>query len=579
MTFREPTTPRAPPLQQIVQTMVDVPRSIAAWRARRRASPAWTVAVVLVLALMLLPVATIAYLAIAPADNIWPHLAATVLPRALLQTALLTAGVALITLVVGTAAAWLVTMYRFPGRGLTDRLLVLPLAMPTYITAYCYVELMDVAGPLQTWLRAVFGWSSVRDYWFPDVRSLGGAVFVLSMALYPYVYLTARASFVQQSVCVLEVARTLGQTAVGTLWTVALPLARPALAAGVALALMECLNDLGAVQHLGVETLTVSIYTTWLQRSNLGGAAQLAVVMLAIVAMLLAGERMARGRRRFHHTTRRYRAIPFSDLEGWRGYAAAFVCLLPFLLGFLIPFSVLAEPAIRYGASAFEPAFLRAAGNSLLLAAIAALLAVSLALLLSYAARVAPNGLTRPALQAAGLGYAVPGTVLAVGLLFSLGTIDNAVDRFFRSTFGLSTGLLLSGTIAALVAAYTIRFLAVALGSVDAGLQRISPSLDAASRTLGLTSVATLWRVHLPLLAPALGAAGLLVFVDTVKELPSTLLLRPFNFDTLATQIYNFAALEQFEHTAPGALAIVLVGLIPVLLLHRTVSGRRPSGV
>ncbi|HEX5957072.1 MAG TPA: iron ABC transporter permease, partial [Hyphomicrobiaceae bacterium] len=457
MTVREPTTPRAPPLQQIVQAMVDVPRTIAAWRAKRRASPAWTVAVFLVLVLMLLPIATIGYLAIAPAENIWPHLAATVLPRALLQTALLTAGVAVATLVIGTTAAWLVTMYRFPGRGLADRLLVLPLAMPTYITAYCYVELMDVAGPLQTWLRSAFGWSSVRDYWFPDVRSLGGAVFVLSMALYPYVYLTARASFVQQSVCVLEVARTLGRTALGTLWAVALPLARPALAAGVSLALMECLNDLGAVQHLGVETLTVSIYATWLQRSNLGGAAQLAVVMLAVVAMLLTTERMARGRRQFHHTTRRYRSIPFSDLEGWRGYAAALACALPFLLGFLVPFSVLVEPAIRYAPSALEAAFLRAAGNSVLLAAISALLAVALALLLAYATRVAPNGFTRPALQVAGLGYAVPGTVLAVGLLVSFGAIDNALDAFLRAAAGLSTGLLLSGSIAALIAAYTIR--------------------------------------------------------------------------------------------------------------------------
>ena len=232
-------------------------------------------------------------------------------------------------LVFGTSTAWLVTMYRFPGRAVVDRLLVLPLAVPTYIVAYCYVELLDFSGPVQRLLRALFGWHTVKDYWFPDVRSMGGAMIVLSAVLYPYVYLTARASFVQQSVCVLEVARTLGQTSAGAFWRVALPLSRPALAAGLALALMETLNDLGAVQYLGVQTLTASIYTTWLQRSSLGGAAQLALVALLFVLALVLAERAARGRGQYHHTTGRYRSIPFSDLEGWRGYAAAGVCAVP----------------------------------------------------------------------------------------------------------------------------------------------------------------------------------------------------------------------------------------------------------
>ena len=526
-----------------------------------------------------LPLITIIVIALAPAPGVWPHLLSTTLPYSLQQTFLLMIGVALLTLVMGGGTAWLITMYRFPGRNLIDRLLVIPLAMPTYIVAYCYGDLLDYAGPVQTLLRASFGWTSARDYWFPEIRSLGGGVFVIAIVLYPYVYLTARASFVQQSVCVLEVARTLGRTALGTFWSVALPLARPALAAGVALALMECLNDLGAVQYLGIETLTISVYTTWLQRSNLGGAAQLATVMLLFVALLFAAERFARGRGRFHHTTGRYRAIPFSDVEGWRGYLAAAVCAMPFVLGFVVPFAVLVSPALRYWPDAIAGSFWQTAGNSMMLSALAALLAISCALLLAYAQRVAANGFTRPAVQVAGLGYAVPGTVLALGLLIPLASFDNAVDALARDIFGVSTGLLLSGSVVALILAYTIRFLAVSLGSVEAGLQRISPNLDAAARTLGQSSLATLWRVHMPLLIPALGAGGLLVFVDSMKELPATLLLRPFNFETLATEVYNFAVLEQFERAAPGALTIVAVGLIPVLLLHRAVAGGRAGGM
>ncbi len=568
---------RPPPLQDIARAITGLPRALATWHATSMSSPVWTLAVAAVLGVMLLPLITIAVLALTPAENIWPHLVENVLPRALKETLLLVAGVGLLTLAIGTASAWFVTMYRFPGRTIIDRLLVIPLAMPTYIVAYCYGDLLDYAGPLQSWMRATFGWATMQDYWFPDIRSIGGAVVVLSLVLYPYVYLTARASFVQQSVCALEVARTLGRTPMGAFWSVAFPLARPALAAGVALALMECLNDLGAVQFLGVETLTVSVYTTWLLRSNLGGAAQLATVMLMFVALLFAAERLAR-RGRFHHTTGRYRAIPFSDIQGWKGCGAAAICVLPFVLGFVVPFAVLLGPAITHAEQAATQGLWQAARNSVTLAVLAASLACVCALFIAYAQRIASNRFTRSATQFSSLGYAVPGTVLALGLLIPLAKFDNAVDSIARDVFGVSTGLLLSGTIAALVLAYSIRFLAVALGSVDAGLQRISPNLDAASRTLGQSSLTTLWRVHIPLLLPALGAGALLVFVDSMKELPATLLLRPFNFDTLATQVYNYAALEQLEMTAPGALMIVAVGLIPVLLLHKAVaSGRAGS--
>jgi iron(III) transport system permease protein len=547
------------------------------FRSSSSDQPFWTVLALGVAALMLLPVAGICALALSSTNNEWPHLLSTVLPVAAWSTFVLVCGTGAVTLVVGTATAWLVTMYRFPGRALFDRLLVLPLAIPTYIVAYCYVELLDFGGPVQSAVRSIGGFATPRDYWFPDIRSQGGAIAVLSAVLYPYVYLTARASFVQQSMCVLEVARTLGQSSLGTFRRVALPLARPALAAGCALVVMETLNDLGAVQYLGVETLSVSIYVTWLQRANLPGATQIALVGLFAVVLVLVLERLARGDSRFHHTTGRYRAIAFQDIEGWRGYMAAAACALPVIIGFAVPVVVLARHAITHAADAVADGFLPAAMNSILVAGAVAAVAVFLSLLLAYAGRVSSQRLVAVALRTAGLGYALPGTVLAIGVLIPFAAFDNGIDAFMRDRFGFGTGLILSGTIFALVFALTTRFLTVALGNIEAGLQKVSPNLDAAARTLGETPFSALRRVHLPLLLPAMGAAGLLVFVDAMKELPATLLLRPFNFETLATHVYGLTALEQFERAALGALAIVLVGLVPVLMLHRTISGSRPG--
>lgn len=568
----------APPsLSDVIARIAGLPRAIGAWRRKRRTSPAWTVVVALIVAVIALPVVTVFLIALAPADSIWPHLSRTVLPGSLTRTLLLATGTGTLTFLIGTATAWLVTMYRFPGRAWLDRLLVLPLAVPTYIVAYCYVELLDYAGPVQTGMRSLFGWTRVTDYWFPQVRSLPGAIVIFSSVLYPYVYLTARASFAQQSICVLEVARTLGRSSFGAFLEIALPLARPAIAAGVALVVMESFNDLGAVQYLGVETLSASIYATWMQRSNLGGAAQLAAVMLLLVAGLLAAERATRGRARSHHTTGRYRSIPFQDLHGWKAAAATILSALPVVLGFFVPLAVILQDAATHLSGAIDSGFLSAAGNSVMLSAMAAVAAIAVALTLGYARRVASNGFIRPAVRVAGLGYAVPGTVLAIGLLYPLAAIDNQIDQWMRSAIGLSTGLLLSGSLFAITLAYVIRFLAVALGQLEAGLDRVSPSLDAAARTLGESALSTLWRVHLPLLVAPLGAAGLLVFVDCMKELPATLLLRPFNFETLATHVYGLAAMEQLEQASLGALAIVLAGLVPVLLLHKAVAGGRPG--
>ena len=525
----------------------------------------------------LLPVIAIALIALRPSGDTWTHLIAYVLPGAVRRTLGLMAGVGLLSLVVGTGTAWLVTMYRFPGRSYFQWLLLLPLAVPTYVIAYTYLELLDYSGVAQSTLRDLFGWHGARSYWFPDIRGLGGAIFVMSAVLYPYVYITARASFMAQSVCVLEVSRTLGRTATQTFWQVGLPLARPALAAGVALALMETLNDIGAVEFLGVRTLTVAVYDTWLDRNDLAGAAQIACVMLFFVFALLLIELALRARRRFHHTTGKYRDLPEERLGGMRGALAALACTLPVLFGFMLPAGVLLHDAFAYVASGLAPEFWRAGRNSLLLAAAAAALAVAFAIVLAYARRQTRSKLIQGASTLPAISYAVPGTVLAIGLLIPLAGLDNFVDAAMRSLFGVSTGLVLSGTAFAIVLAYTIRFLAASLGAVEAGLSKVSRNIDAAARTLGSTVSETLFKVHLPLLRPALGAAALLVFVDSMKELPATLLLRPFNFDTLATQVFTLVSLYRYEEAGLSALTIVLVSLAPVLLLHGIIVGSRPG--
>jgi iron(III) transport system permease protein len=513
----------------------------------------WSAAAFLISLIALAPILAIAVIALRPSGDTWSHLIANVLPGSLRRTLGLMAGVGLFSLLIGTGTAWLVTMYRFPGRRIFQWLLLLPLAIPTYIIAYSYLELLDYSGVVQSALRELFGWRDARSYWFPDIRSLGGAIFVMSAVLYPYVYITARASFFAQSVCVLEVSRTLGRSAAQTFWQVALPLARPALAAGVALALMETLNDIGAVEFFGVRTLTVAVYDTWLDRNSLAGAAQLACVMLVFVAALLLSERALRAKRRFHHTTGKYRDLPEDALDVWRGRLAAMACALPVLIGFVLPASVLVHDALAHVAAGLAPEFWQAALNSLLLAGAAAVLAVGFAVVLAYARRQTRSKLIQAASTLPAISYAVPGTVLAIGLLIPLASLDNGIDALMRSLFGLSTGLLFSGTAFAIVLAYTIRFLAASLGAVEAGLSKISRNIDAAARTLGASVSEMLFKVHLPLLRPALGAAALLVFVDSMKELPATLLLRPFNFDTLAPGLHPRLAVSLRGGRAFGA--------------------------
>ena len=543
---------------------------------RRPAHDAGIVALVMVLAaLAVAPLFALAGIAATPAEGVWRHLATTVLPGAVTTTLTLMLGVGLVTVAVGVGTAWLTAAFTFPGRRLFTWALLLPLAVPTYIVAYAAVEVMDFTGPLQTAIRALTGAATRRDYWFPQVRSLPGAIIVMGLVLYPYVYLSARAAFLLQSATAIDVARTLGAGPARVFFRVALPLARPAIVVGVSLALMECLNDIGAVQFFGVRTLTVSIYDTWLNRGSLAGAAQIACAMLVVVLALVLTERGARRGRRFSTASTRHVPLVAVPLGGVRGVLAACACAVPVLLGFVVPAGVLLSSALRRTEQLSDPGLHAAAWNSLSFALIAAAVTVAAGTAIAYAVRLQPRRLVKAAAAVAAVGYAVPGTVLAVGIFVPLAALDNAVDGMMRQLFGLSTGLLLAGSGAGLIYAYAARFMAMSVGSVEAGFAKLSPHLDMAARTLGRGALGTLRRVLLPLMRPALATAALLVFVDAMKELPATILLKPFNFETLATLVYAAASREHFEESAVAALAIVMVGLLPVVLLARTTAAVR----
>ena len=478
----------------------------------RRGNMSWTGGALLLSALMLLPLVAIVYLAATPEDPIWRHLAATVLPVYLVETAALMSGVGVLTLLIGTATAWLVTMYQFPLRRFFTWALVLPLAFPTYIIAYTWVHVLEYAGPLQTWLRGLMGWSAPDQYMFPEIRSLGGAVTVFSLVLFPYVYLTARASFLRQSASQLDVARTLGTTPIGSFFSIALPLARASIAGGVGLAMMECLNDIGAVEFFGVRTLSLGIYTTWLGKGNLAGAAQLAVVMLAFVLIIIVCERSLRAGEVTHAMSTRDRPFSRIRLMGFAAWLATAACALPLLLGFVLPAAVLLTFAFAHHRQIFEPAFLAAAFNSVAVAAITAAAAVAAGIFIAYAQKIARNRPVNAATWLVTAGYAMPGAVLGLGVLVPLAALDNGIDGLMRDWFGRSSGLLLTGSLAALVFAYLVRFLAVSFGSLEVGLARITPNLSHAARTLGRGPFRILFR-NRPAASPARllhgGASGL----------------------------------------------------------------------
>ena len=517
---------------------------------------------------MLLPIGALAWLAAFGAGEGLAGIASTRPGRATLNTLVLLGGVGLSTALVGAGTAWLVTFHAFPGRRTLSWLLVLPLAVPTYLAAYAHAEFMAFTGPPQTALRALLGASSPRDYWFPDIRSLGGAVLVLSSVLYPYIYLTTRAMLAVQGPRMAEACRVLGAGPARAARRVVLPLARPAIAVGVLLALMEALNDFGAVQHLGVRTLTRSVFALWLNRGDLSGAAELALILLGFVLLLVAAERAARGRARFSERDARHVPCAPPPLPGWRGWGASVLCALPILAGFGVPAIVFARFAANRLPLALDARLHEAVLTSLLVGALAAALTVALALLAVLAARGRGRG-ANALLRLSAIGYAVPGTVVALGLFVALAGFDNWLDGRMRAWLGVSTGLLLSGSVLIVVYAHAVRFMAMAEGSVSSGLARLSPNLEPAARVLGRDGHGALREVTLPLLAPAIGVGALLVFIDSVKELSATILVRPFGVNTLSTYAYELASQGRPEAAAWAGLCIVLLGMAPVVVVSR----------
>jgi iron(III) transport system permease protein len=531
--------------------------------------PGFLIASALVAAAVGAPVVSLAVTAARGSGDLWPHLISYVLPQAVSDTLLLLAGTGVLVIVIGTLTAWLVTAYEFRGRALLQWALLLPLAMPTYIIAYAYLDLLHPIGPVQSALRAMLGIASPRGLILPDIRSMGGCILLFGFVLFPYVYLTTRAMLLMQMASLVEVARTLGASRLSIFHRVALPLARPAIAVGASLALMDALNDIGAAEFLGVRTMTVSIYSTWVNRSNLPGAAQIALIMLALVVALIMIERAARRRQSYAGQAQRARRLSPEPLHGWRAALAFVACAFPVFIGFVLPASyLLVEAVARVRFAGISSSLVAQAGNSMLISGVATLVTLALGVTLAFTARSVRGPAAAFILRIASLGYAIPGTVLALGLLGPIALIDDLAFHIGQF-FGRNTGLLMSASGAALIYAYVARFLTISTGNVENGLHRLSYSLDHAARTLGETAGGVARRIHLPLISPALASAALLVFVDCMKELPATLLLRPLNFETLATHLYGEAARGTYEDGALAALAIVAFGLLPMILLAR----------
>lgn len=534
----------------------------------------WTLISLFIAALVFIPIAAILWLAFFPQENIWPHLLNTTLPRYFFNTMILMASVGVIAAVIGTTTAWMTTRYKFFMSGFFGWSLLLPLAIPAYVGAYALVDFLEYAGPVQTTLRGFFGWSSSKDYAFIEVRSMGMAAMVLGMALYPYVYLLVRSALSEQSSDSYDVARALGAGPFSRFIRVALPLCRPAIAAGTSIAMMEAASDFGVVDYFAVQTLTTGIFSVWLESYNAGGAAQLSLIVLGLVFILITVERAARQKSRVYSLGKSLRPVPKTDLTGWRNFAAFLTCALPFAIGFLIPFSIIATHAVENLNGWSDGGLMRALLNTLTVAFIAAIITVLAALALVYGARLSGRQLPRLVLPLASIGYAAPGAVLGVGLLIPLAGFDHWIADTIVALGGPDVGLLVTGSACALVLAYVTRFFALGTGAADSAFGRVSPSLPQAARALGKSTTATLGLVYLPLIRNSLGTAFLLIFVDCVKELPATLLLRPFNFNTLATRVYDQASLENLGNAAPAALVIISVGFIAVLILSRKLLAR-----
>jgi iron(III) transport system permease protein len=537
-------------------------RSLGLWQN----GDLWPVAAGMIALLVAMPIVVVLSSLATPSVDIWVHLWRTYLLELVWNTLALIVGVGLGVLLLGTGLAWLVTMYRFPGRRLFEWLLVLPMAMPAYVMGFVFLSVFDYAGPVQNTWRWLFG----PNTWFPDIASYGGVVLVMTLVLYPYVYLLMRTAFYEQSVRTIEVARALGLSEFGVFWKVTLPLARPSIAAGLALALMEALADFGTVGIYGYSTFTVAIYRVWFGLFNREAATELASILLCFTFSLLLLERLLRGRARFSQTEGSRRPISPRLLVGWRAWAATWLCGLIVTGAFLLPVAQLLYWTVStLGGRESLARYLTFLLNTLTLAAVTAIIAVVVAVVLACGLRHSHNAIITFFARFGSMGYALPGSVIAVGVLIPLAFIDHTLDHFLQRTLGISSGLLLTGSMVGLVFAYLVRFLAISSQTIEASLLKITPAMDMAARSLGASAGGVLRRIHLPLLRGSLGCAAILVFVDVMKEMPATLLLRPFGYDTLAVRIWQLTSESFWEAAALPALTIVAGGVLPVLMLVR----------
>ncbi len=566
----------------MLKNLVELTKKTRLWASGSHSlsgSAVWNIATVFIALLVAIPILTVISNIFVPSGDIWGHLASTVLPNYIMNSFWLMIGVGTGVFLIGVGTAWLVTMCSFPGSKQFQWLLILPMAVPAYLLAYTYTDFLAFTGPVQDTIRAVTGWG-YGDYWFPDIRSLWGAVLLMSLVFFPYVYLLTRAAFLEQSASLLEASRSLGASSTTSFFKIALPLARPSIAAGMALALMETLNDFGTVDYFGVQTFTTGIYRTWFGLGERVAAAQLSAFLMMFILVLILLERWSRNKMDTRQSgTGRYKQLTLYNLSGWKAWGSTIFCSIPVVFGFLIPVLILTEMMLSNFESAVDARFLQYSLNTISVAVIAGTVALLVALVLAYGTRLRPNFLTKTATKIGSMGYAIPGSVIAVGILIPFGWVDNSLDSWARETFGFSTGLLLSGTIFALIFAYVVRFLAVAFNTVEASLGKITSNMDEAAQGMGYSFLKTLRKVHIPMMSGSLFAAIMLVVVDVIKELPATLIVRPFNFDTLAVQVYRLASDERLAESSGAALAIVLVGLIPVIILSRSIAKSRKTNI
>ena len=530
----------------------------------------WLLLSLVMTLLMTTPIWVLVSFIFEPTNDNWTHLADTLLPEYIINSLWLMFGVTIGTLILGVPTAWLISQYQFTGRAILQWALLLPLALPAYIIAYTYTGVLEFEGPIQGYLRTLFPVASINN-WFPEIRSLGGAVLMFSLVLYPYVYLLARGTFSNNGSQALEVSRTLGKGPYKGFFLVALPMARPAIIAGLTLALMETLADFGTVQYFGVPTFTTGIYRTWTGFGDTTTTAHLSLILLAFVATLMLVELWSRKQARYFSANNKPQESTLKPLSGKHNIMAFALCLAPIVFGFLIPAIQLSHWSIATAETGLNSDFYALIWNSFSLAFITASLTLFIALTLAYLKRINQHPLANISTRIATLGYAIPGTVMAIAVMVPFTWLDNGIDSWMQSNFGISTGLLLSGTLVALVFAYSLRFLSVALQTIDAGLGQIKPNMDDSARTLGASRFKILTNIHIPLLQSSMITAFILVFVEVLKELPTTLILRPFNFNTLSVRAYEMAADERLADAGLPALLIVLTGLIPVIILSKLI--------